>query len=127
MREIKFRLYSKYYKRMFLFDPQWGNYSHGDGWVGAIPFEDGRVTYAPSNRQQLAPSDCEWMQFTGLIDRNSKEIYEGDIVRDCNGLDVTWVVEWCDKEACFLGLDWCGKPNEVIGNIYSNPELMEVK
>ena len=74
MREIKFRLYSKYYKKMFLFDPRWGNYSHGDGWIGAIPIEDNRVRYAPSNRQQLEPEGCEWMQFTGLLDKQGKEI-----------------------------------------------------
>ena len=139
MRELKFRLYSNYYKKMFLYDPQWGNYSHGDGWVGAIPFEDERVTYAPSNRQQLEPEGCEWMQFTGLSDKNGKEIYEGDLVV------LSGVLEDEVKVTCRAVMDgwqatfesivkgdgfYCPMGSteqsyrEVIGNIYENPELL---
>ena len=73
------------------------------------------------------------MQFTGLIDKNAKEIYEGDIciVYLQDGLREIMVVKW-DEGSCgfrFNGSDggfWriTHTPIEVIGNIYENPELL---
>lgn len=145
MREIKFRLYSHYYKSMFLFDPRWGNYSPGDGWVGAIPFEDERVRYAPSNRQQLEPESCEWMQYTGLKDQGGVEIYGGDIVKESGSYqsgtyywETIYKVEQdapnggfnlrgIDNEGDYVEIDYKEDTLKVIGNIHSNPELLEVK
>jgi hypothetical protein len=74
------------------------------------------------------------MQFTGLHDKNDKEIYEGDIIDD--GLDKPVLVWWNVKFASFclrkdgwafshfFG-DSCDPKNcEVIGNIHENPELI---
>lgn len=85
-------------------------------------------------------SDERWkfMQSTGLVDKNGKEIFEGDVVRvicehpidfpDCKGvvrmLEGRYMV--CDDKT-----ERCSElfseifSNEIIGNIYENPELVE--
>ena len=80
--------------------------------------------------------NIELLQFTGLCDKNGNRILEGDIVRRTDG---NWngsplLVVW-DKGSCSFKLKepnrepyagiYDSQPWEVIGNIYSNPELLQ--
>jgi uncharacterized phage protein (TIGR01671 family) len=91
---------------------------------------------------------CKWQlsQYTGLKDKNGKEIYEGGILK-CfvanivNSLPIMilgvvkytapeFLIQLCEKDASEHGilsyfLNHDPKNYEVIGNIYENPELLE--
>ena len=90
--------------------------------------------------------DCEkptLMQYTGFKDKNGKEIYEGDILSgDFYFGGTGWfdtvegyykleneVVEFEDGSFRAGGsyLSYVGYDIKIVGNIYENPELLEVK
>ena len=79
--------------------------------------------------------DIELMQYTGLYDKNEKEIYEGDIVklRANHGIGVVkyydewgaFVIEYIKpRPLAVLGMNYYKENIEILGNIYENPELL---
>ena len=79
--------------------------------------------------------DIELMQYTGLKDKNNKEVYEGDIVklRANHGIGIikysdewgAFVVEYIKpRPLAVLGMNYYKEDIEILGNIYENPELL---
>ncbi|MFC3212696.1 YopX family protein [Planomicrobium okeanokoites] len=115
MREIKFRVWIDGYKMIAPFDLS----QHPQYWAHEL-------------------KDGVRLQYTGLNDVNGFEIYEGDVMRLAGYPDMHIVF----LNGCFVGkstnkiqaMNWV--PNsltslnllryEVIGNVYQNPELLEV-
>ena len=96
-------------------------------------FQDAEGTIHRGSYFEVIPETVG--QFTGLLDRNGKEIYEGDIVRgiwQVNHKDVReGVVNYWEKfglyglndNSSLVSIVWSGC--EVIGNIHENPELLK--
>lgn len=125
MREIKFRA--------------WVN----DHWVDWLPNSKTLGEYNEVGiyaDEYNTESKCFIEQYTGLRDKNGKEIYEGDIVTDALGNKHT--VEWDDEEVRYYfqpvgstyyydrvapeTTDYSTMEGRwsVIGNIHENPELL---
>ena len=116
MREIKFRAWDDTIKKM---------------WFPSAVAADGR-TIALVNQFGVEGADFSGdviEQFTGLRDKNGREIYEGDILespKDACGRKLISVVKWSLDAPCFYHTLPCGW-NEltIIGNTHENPELLK--
>jgi len=121
-REIKFRVWDKDDKKMIN--------------IGRIDIADGTCRYYLFEGKFYDYwNDVEIMQYTGLKDKNGKEIYEGDILQftDNYNTDIPphiGVVKF--NNASFYITDgayscyrWIDINVEIIGNIYENPELIK--
>lgn len=120
MREIKFRAWDKI--NGMVYNPAFQVLSAGQ-------FEINRCF------EQDYP---KFMQYTGLKDKNGKEVYEGDIVKDWENIDLYEVVwnrryAWFELNRLTFGNDTGQEIDnlhldlEIIGNIYENKDLLEAK
>ena len=108
MREIKFRAWDgKEMEYFTLPDLYWRGENTGD-----YDFPNSRISI---------------MQFTGLKDKNDKEIYEGDILgREISAIMIKAELSWnCGCCLDIYGWEIPHEETEIIGNIYENPELLK--
>ena len=119
----KFRAWSRLASRMYV--------------VNGLYFDRGMVQYANNDNviRFIKLENIILMQSTGLKDKNGKEIFEGDILGTKDGL-LNGVVEYRADLGMFVNslirynnferLCNIASDREIIGNIYENPELLEV-
>jgi uncharacterized phage protein (TIGR01671 family) len=116
MKDIKFRAWDKDAKTMIYYD-----YIHPI----SIMF-NGIINYGGKDMTD----DFELTQYTGLKDKNGKEIYEGDILLDTDTQNIREIIY---NAPSFVLKDdneyfyWTFHANDyiVIGNIFENPELLK--
>lgn len=133
-REIKFRAWDKKEKKM-KFEEDGTYFFDSEGC-----FPDTIISITHNNNGWI------WMQYTGLKDKNGKEIYEGDIIHS------KWKEDFVGQEDCKQIVYWSNKNGgwamnekgkdvklgnfhlrfhchpkhiKVIGNIYENKELLK--
>lgn len=108
--------------------------------VNGMAYVDSEVKYDTPHKEVYPIENSTIMQFTGLLDKNRKEGYEGDVIeRDSpfsKSKKVRGVITF-SKSA--FRIDWLVKrsgnwndvlhlhlpESEIIGNIYENPELLK--
>ena len=130
MREIKFRAWSPATKTMYT-KVMVGNISdpNSEDYTANAILKDGEWVNSDEH------DNIEWMQYTELKDANGVEIYEGDVLYHPKQGFRKVIYPLNDSFAGFGLVSKEGMKNtlqdsdrlyEVVGNIYENPELLEV-
>ena len=135
-REIKFRAYDKEDEEMRYFDDE--NYLYHYPFILRLEQvfkKDSNYDDYEDFEYKDVTDKIELMQYTGLHDKNGKEIYEGDIVRIIVNNNVEKICKVEFKNGIFGVMfsknkeltafpHFCNTTFEVIGNEYDNPELL---
>lgn len=102
-----------------------------------VPWEDLKWNYEP--HEIFEDDENIPLQFTGLLDKNGKEIYEGDIVDYCGTNETDRKYHFIDVVIMSDQGAWIARNQpvwnigiysniEIIGNIHENPDLLsEIK
>lgn len=128
-REIKFRIWDKICDRFFNNDYNYPVIITNSGKIGILVDDFNFEEFKKDELKNIVISE-----YTGLKDKNEKEIYDGDILFESFGERYYKVVfengsyraefERDFEEYSFDLIDVVAQGCEVIGNIYENPELL---
>lgn len=126
-REIKFRAWNKE-KNIMVYNNEDDTYGY---WDGCRNSNVGMVNEILNSKYY---EEYEFMQFTGLHDKNGKEIYEGDIVKKTGSKEIDigkviyeyngFIVDVMNMDRFYGRVHLLEKFTEVIGNIYEDSELL---
>jgi len=126
-RDIKFRCWSPDNKEMYYPDENYCFRLYNTS-IGFYPHGHSDDLHHFSTNPSSEELKIEVMQFTGLLDKNGKEIYEGDEVE--YQWNDSWTGEWVSKSGVveYKNGEYFPVPNndsitefEIIGNIYEQP------
>ena len=130
-REIKFMAWLK--KKKIMLTVTRLDYMQDGIYINGADYKDTKYRYY---YEALSPLEIELIQFTGLLDKNGKEIYEGDIIKiptlqggkSYNQKVIfnegRFMLDFKYNKSGYMFTKNNMEQSEVIGNIYENKNLI---